>query len=285
MAGLGCRRAHRCARRRRIPRPPLLDDPAAPPVAVDPNSIALLPLTNDGGFEDGSYYPDSVSEDLLNRLVTIEGLQVISRRASFAIRPSPDDPIDLIEAAAGLGVRNIVTGGIRRMGDEIRLSIELIDVSSGREVARWSDSYMQPGKEMLAIQSDITQRIADEFFPDGLDDDMQSRLGRLSTDNPTAYEHYLAALGVIRSPIHGASTLDRAANLFQMAIDADPGFSSARAGLCAAHTTRYKRGGPHEPARDACGFLVDYARDIFEVRLALGEYLHAIGQRTPPSRT
>ena len=136
---------------------------------------------------------------------------------------------------------------------------------------------MQPLSAMISIQRDITDQVAEQFFPSGLNSAQRERLARLSTENSVAYQYYLEALGLIRGPIFDSGTLTRAANLFSLAITEDPGFASARAGLCETHTITYTRGGPHEPAREACELLVD-ADDVFEVQLALGEYLRITGR-------
>lgn len=253
------------------------EDVALSPRALDPNSIALLPLQNNGGFPDQSYYPNSVSEDLLNRLVSIDGLTVISRHASFAF--IPNNGMNLIETARKLGVRHLLVGGIRKDGDYVRMNIEIIDVSSGQQVVRWSDTFdHQPISSMVSIQASITRSVANEFFPQGLDVDLQARLALLSTDVPEAYEYYLEARNLIINPIEDSATVTRAASLFRLAIAADENFAWARAGLCNAYTTGYNRGDSHEPARVACEYLIGYEQDVFEVRWALGDYLRVSGE-------
>ncbi len=241
-------------------------------------SIAMLPLQNLGGFADDTYFPDSFSEDLLNRLVSVEGLSVVSRRASFGFRETPGNRIDLAEVAVTLGVRNILSGYVRKVQDSLHLSLELVEVKDDLPTIRWSKRYEdRPMSEVLAIQAEVTRLVASEFFPGGLSDETRVRVANHSTDNVEAYNSYLEARGILRKPLN-AALIDRAAALFDAAVALDPEFAWARAGLCSTYTLEYRREGTFANATNACEALTGYAVELFEVRLALGEYLVEIGE-------
>ncbi len=243
------------------------------------NSLAVLPLENRGGFDEDPYYPDSVSEDLLNRLTGIESLEMASRRSSFAFRNEEIETLGLVEIGRRLGVSNLLSGYLLRRNEQLRVNLELVDISSGREIVRWSNNYdNRPLADMLIIQSDVTRAIAREFKTEGLSRAEEDRIARQSTDSPAAYDFYLQARTILRSPLDDEISLDRAANLFARAVALDPEFVWAQAGLCATHVRAYHLARPFEPAREACSRLVELDEDLFEVNLALGNYFRDTGE-------
>ena len=127
------------------------------------------------------------------------------------------------------------------------------------------------------MQSEITRLIAQQFFPAGLSPDTRSRFAAHSTDNVEAYELYLQARDILRRPLQNRLT-DEAAALFQAAIDLDPDFAWAKAGLCSTYTLEYQREGSFDDAQRACEALDGYAEDLFEVQAALGDYLVEAGE-------
>jgi len=251
----------------------------AVPLPAQINSIAVLPFEDRGGFDDESFYPDSVSEDLLNRLAGLDRLSVASRRSSFRYRLADVEQLGLVEIARRLGVNSVLSGYIRRNGPSIRLSLELIDVSSGREFVRWSHSYNdRPIGDMLAIQAEITRALASELLPDGLSAQTEQRLARQSTSSSEAYEFYLQAKEILREPLGELAPLAKSVSLFSKAIELDPDFAWAKAGLCASNTLVYALGGNFEAARKSCERLIGMDEQLFDVRLALGDYYLKTGK-------
>jgi tetratricopeptide (TPR) repeat protein len=244
------------------------------------NSVALLPFEVRGGFETDTYYPESVAEDLLNRLVAIDGLRVASRRSSFAQNLQTQLSGDLFQIAEDLRVSALVVGYIRRSGDLIDLSLELIDLSSGSEVVRWSNKYeARPLNHMLTIQTDVTRQIALALLPAGLSPANEERLAKISTNSPEAYEYYLRAREYLRRPASGSTYVQEAARLFEAAIELDGGFAWARAGLCSANRLNYEiQKGLFETAKEACETLDGYQEDLFDVRIALGDFYRVTGK-------
>ncbi len=248
--------------------------------SLGPNSIAVLPLEDRGGFQDDPYYPDSISEDLLNRLTDIKALKLASRRSSFGYRTQQQNDLGLVEIGRRLGVSNVLIGYLLRKDDTLRVNLELVDVSSGREVVRWSNNYDdRPLSDMLAIQTDVTRAIAREFISEGLSVEDEYRIARQSTKNPAAYELYLRARTILREPLEDGVSLKRASELFHRALALDGQFVWAQAGLCTADLRAYRLGETlFDPARDSCGPLVGTEGDLFDVNLALGEYYRETGE-------
>jgi TolB-like protein/Tfp pilus assembly protein PilF len=119
------------------------------------NSVAVLPLANESGDASQQYFSDGLSEDLITALSQSPGLKVIGRASSFQFRNSNDDSKVI---GAKLGVAHLVEGSVRRAGDVVRVSAELIDTSDGS--TQWSERYDRPYKDLFALQDDITRAVA-----------------------------------------------------------------------------------------------------------------------------
>jgi TolB-like protein/Tfp pilus assembly protein PilF len=133
-----------------IARPP-------PPAAVAPpaRSIAVLPFVNMSGEQSQEYFSDGVSEDLIVTLSQFPGLKVIGHNSSFQFRNSKEDSRNI---GAKLGVAHLLEGSVRRSGDMVRVSAELINTADGS--AQWSERYDRPYKELFALQDEITRAVA-----------------------------------------------------------------------------------------------------------------------------
>jgi TolB-like protein/Tfp pilus assembly protein PilF len=127
-------------------------------VAVSDQSIAVLPLTNESGDKDQQYFSDGLSEDLINALSQFSGLKVIGRNSSFQFRDSKDDTKTV---GAKLGVAHLLEGSVRRAGDVVRISAELINASDGSTL--WSQHYDRPYTDLFKLQDEITQAVAGEL--------------------------------------------------------------------------------------------------------------------------
>jgi TolB-like protein/Tfp pilus assembly protein PilF len=131
--------------------------PSKPPVraATATNSIAVLPLANESGDASQQYFSDGISEDLITALSQFPGLKVIGRTSAFQFRDSKEDTRSI---GSKLGVAHLVEGSVRRSGDIVRVSAELIDTSDGS--TQWSERYDRPYKDLFALQDDITRAVA-----------------------------------------------------------------------------------------------------------------------------
>ncbi|MEA3142167.1 MAG: hypothetical protein QOK23_4336 [Gammaproteobacteria bacterium] len=128
-------------------RPTLLTGP--------PNSIAVLPLANESGDPNQQYFSDGLSEDLITTLSQFPGLKVIGHTSSFKFRNSKEDSGSI---GTKLGVAHLLEGSVRRSGDVVRVSTELINASDGS--TQWSARYDRPYKDLFALQDDITRAVA-----------------------------------------------------------------------------------------------------------------------------
>ncbi len=122
---------------------------------ITAESIAVLPFANDSGNKDQQYFSDGLSEDLITALSKIAGLKVISRNSSFVFRGSTEDAKTI---GAKLGVTHLLEGSVRRDGQVIRVTAELVNVPDGS--AQWSQHYDRPYRNLFQLQDDITQAIA-----------------------------------------------------------------------------------------------------------------------------
>src|SRR5580700_4103746 len=147
--------------------------------AAPENSIAVLPFTNLGGEADNEYFSDGLAEEILNALGQVEALRVAARSSAFSFRGKTTD----IAAIAGkLQVANVLEGSVRRAGQRIRVTIQLVDARTGFQV--WSERYDRQMEDIFELQDDIARAITER---------LKVSLGagvRRSTSNLRAYEFY-----------------------------------------------------------------------------------------------
>jgi TolB-like protein len=125
------------------------------PLGVGAASIAVLPLANESGEASGQYFSDGISEDLITALSQLPGLKVIGRASAFKFRDSKEDSRSI---GSKLGVAHLLEGSVRKAGDMVRVSAELIDASDGS--TQWSQRYDRPYKNLFALQDEITRAVA-----------------------------------------------------------------------------------------------------------------------------
>ncbi|HET6912702.1 MAG TPA: tetratricopeptide repeat protein [Rhodanobacteraceae bacterium] len=122
---------------------------------IPAKSVAVLPLSNESGEKDQQYFSDGLSEDLITALSQFAGLKVINRDSSFQFRGSKDS----VQAiGAKLGVAHLLEGSVQKLGDEVRVSAELVNCADGSTL--WSQHYDRPYKGLFALQDDITRSVA-----------------------------------------------------------------------------------------------------------------------------
>jgi TolB-like protein/Tfp pilus assembly protein PilF len=122
---------------------------------AESNSIAVLPLANESGDAAQQYFSDGISEDLITALSQFPGLNVIGRSSSFQFRDSKEDSRSI---GAKLGVTHLLEGSVRRSGDMVRVSAELINAANG--ITQWSERYDRPYKDLFELQDEITREVA-----------------------------------------------------------------------------------------------------------------------------
>lgn len=189
-------------------------------------SVAVLAFENMSGDVAQEYFSDGISEELLNVLARIPELRVSSRTSSFSFKGKD---IDLPTIAATLNVDHILEGSVRKDGDRIRLTAQLIDVATDSHL--WSKTYERDFSSIFSVQDDIALRVAEELKVVMLGDDGSELLTR-RTDNVAAYEEYLKGLQAHRRGLPAVNLLE-AQRFFRRAIALDPAFAQAYAQLAA----------------------------------------------------
>ncbi len=185
-------------------------------------SIAVLPFTHMSSRRDEDYFCDGLAEELITALSKLEGLSVASRTSAFAFR---DKAMDIRSIARELGVRTVLEGSVRKAGDRLRISAQLINASDGYHI--WSERYDREIDDVFAIQDDIAQSIVANLRPRLLEE--SGPIVDCCTENPEAYNLYLKGRHFWHRRFHGV--VDQAIEYFGKAIALDPNIAPAYAGL------------------------------------------------------
>ena len=197
------------------------------PATVEKASIAVLPFADLSEEGDQQFFTDGLSEELLNLLVRIDGLKVASRTSSFAYRGSG---LGIPEISNALGVAHVLEGSVRKSGDRIRITAQLIEAGTDRHL--WSDNFDRELDDIFAIQDEIGNAIVNALKDElGILEEVSVRV-KAATSNVDAYELYLEA----RELFIKRERIDDGIRLFKEAIDLDPEFARAWEGLAAAES-------------------------------------------------
>lgn len=191
------------------------------------NSLAVLPLKNESGDQTVDTFSDGLSESLINRLSRLPQLKVIAQSSSFRFK---DKDIDPREVAQALGVQALVTGTVRRQGDNLIVNVELIDAKDGTRI--WSEQYKINVSDAQTVQQQIVRRISDRLhlkFTHAQDEQLAKR----DTQSSEAYQLYLNGLLIRRKG--GVENLKRASEYFNQAITLDPNFARAYSSLASSY--------------------------------------------------
>jgi TolB-like protein/Flp pilus assembly protein TadD len=230
--------------------------PAVEELGAEARTIAVLPFVNMSGDPDNEYFSDGISEEILNVLASTPELRVAARTSSFAFKGQAKEIPDI---ARELEVRMVLEGSVRRQGDRVRITAQLIDAQKGFHL--WSQTYDRELKDIFAIQGEIARAIGDQ---------LKVRIGgaqaqdapSTATGNVEAYDLYLR--GLAQWQLRREQSLWDAAALFERSLAADPDFAPAHAGLALVYTVvdRYS-------ARITTQESQQRARDHAEQALAL----------------
>ena len=248
--------------------------PRLTPDVVDPNSIAVLPFVNLSADVSVDYLAVSLAEEY-DLLKNIRELKIPPRDASFEFR---DKDMDLASIARQLRVRSILAGTLEGQIGELEISARMLKkANSGLHV--WSQSFMRRDMDLLGIRDEIARSVVDSLKV-ALSIESQNRIMRRPTNSADAYDYYLQALGYLRRP-RSEQNLENAEALFRRALDLDPDYALAYAGLCNVYLGKYRldRRTDHvEPAKRACEHALTNAPDLADVHVALGSLLRHTGE-------
>jgi TolB-like protein len=200
----------------------LAASPATMPDPLPGVSLAVLPFADMSLGHDQDYFSDGLTEEILNQLAQISALRVTGRTSSFSFKGKNED---LRVISATLGVANLLEGSVRKDGNELRITAQLVNGKDGTHL--WSKTYDRELSKVFALQEEIAKDVAHALSVKL--DVGESSLAQGGTTNVEAYDKYLRAQGLFTrgSP----STLQQAAQLYREAVALDPGFFQAWASL------------------------------------------------------
>ena len=246
-------------------------------VVQPPHTIAVLPLVDVTPGDGNTYLGDGLAQELSTRLARIHGLRVASRTSAFAFK---DREADVRTIAQTLGVRHVLEGSVMRQGNQLRVTAQLVDASSGYNV--WSQTYNRTWQDLVAIQDEIARSIVGTLQVVLTND----QGAQPPTTHVDAFDLYLAGLAKLQGPGR-AKQLEAAADSFRQALALDPKFALAYAGLCERYIVDY------ESSRDAalvpqaetnCSAALKLDASLREVSAALA-HLYLISGRTAQAET
>jgi serine/threonine-protein kinase len=193
-----------------------------------PHSIAVLPFVNLSGDKEQEYFSDGLTEELLNSLTHIEGLQVAARTSSFSFKERPD----IAEVAHKLNVGTVLEGSVRRSGPTVRITAQLVNAVTGFHL--WSKTYDRDLGDVLKLQTEIATEVATALQVTLLGD-LGAKIEPGGTSNPAAFDAYLRASKAWEFA-YTAQDVETALAAFTEAIHLDPTYARAFAGRSTAST-------------------------------------------------
>ena len=204
---------------------------AVPAARTSPaQSIAILPFVDLSPERDQEYFCEGIAEEIVNALCCIRGLRIASRTSASQYKGRS---ADVREIAGALGVGAVLEGSVRKAGDRVRITAQLVDSTDGYHL--WSESFDRRLEDVFAVQSEIAQNLATALRL-SLTKQESALIERRGTRNPEAYDLYLRGQAFLRDGTD--STLPKAAAAFRAAIERDPQFAQAHAGLANAMANR-----------------------------------------------
>ena len=232
-------------------------------------SIAVLPFQSLSDEKENAYFADGIQDDILTNLSKIGDLKVISRMSVMAYRG--DALRNAREIGKALGVATLLEGSVRRAGNRVRVSVQLINANNDEHI--WAEDYDRDLTDVFAIQTDLAQKIASSLQAK-LSPNEKERLDRPPTQNPDAYLLFLQAHDYATRMDLFHQTSSKAVPLFEQAIKLDPNFALAFAGLSMAESWVYHSSDPvptrREKARLNALEALRLQPDLPEGHLALG---------------
>ena len=229
--------------------------------------VAVLPLANISSDPTDEYFADGMTEELISSVSRTKGLRVIARTSVMKYKGSGKS---IAEIGRELNVGSVLDGSVRKAGNKIRISIQFIDTLN--EEPQWSQEYDREIKDILDIQSDIAQRVADALREHVLSGVLQ-REKRRATNNPEAYINYLRGRQSWNQRTE--ESLKRAIGFFEDALKIDENYANAYTGLADSYATLalLEFMAPHEAhpkAKDAVGKALSLDTQLAEAHTSLG---------------
>ena len=203
--------------------PTVIDMPGERIENVSSQSVAVLPFADLSENKDQDWFSDGLTEEILNSLAQLPELQITSRTSAFQFKGKD---IDISLIADTLGVAHVVEGSVRRIGDQLRITAQLIRADDGFHL--WSETYDSNTERLFDVQTDIAEQIATTLDV-YLDEDRREAMFAAGTRNVEAFQEYLKGMDIYRKA-HNEAQIDRlweANELFDRALELDPNFGQA----------------------------------------------------------
>lgn len=246
---------------------------AIKPARISDKSIAVLPFSNMSEDKDSAFFTDGIHEDILTNLALIRELRVVSRTSVMPFRATTKS---MRQIAQELGVTYILEGSVRRSGNKVRVTGQLIHAATDEHV--WAKAYDRDLTDVFTIQAELSSQIATALKA-ALSPEEKELIARRPTENPAAYDLYLRARDVNNREGNTPAAKNRRIELLQRAVELDPGFAQAWGEL--ANSCAFAYFGSEErmderlaQAKVAIERAVQLAPDDPEVIGSLGTYYY-----------
>ncbi|MBA3342625.1 MAG: protein kinase [Gemmatimonadaceae bacterium] len=194
-------------------------------------SIAVLPFTNMSADAENEFFTDGISEEIINALTKVRALDVASRTSAFAFKGNKED---ITAIGRKLKVHTVLEGSVRKAGNRLRISTQLIDVATSFQL--WSERYDREMEDVFAIQDEIATSIVNALKV-VLTEKEEAAIKKIPTQSVRAYEYYLRGRQLFHQ--RRPETLDAAEDLYRRAIALDPDYALAFAGLADCSCFRF----------------------------------------------
>jgi len=244
--------------------PPPAVEPAA--LVQVPAAIAVLPFTDMSPGRDQDYFCEGLAEELIDALTHVDGLRVAARSSSFLFRGAG---VDVREAGRRLGVGAVLEGSVRKAGDQLRITVQLIDVASGYH--QWSQRFERNVGDVFAIQDEIAETVATTLRGEKLSQ-RERRAVRRPQMAAEPYEYFLRG----RQCLHRMQQpdMDQSRRMFERAIELDASYAPAWAGLATVHAQLFEWWGARDEdlqlADQASQEAMKLAPDLADAHVARG---------------
>jgi adenylate cyclase len=199
--------------------------------------IAVLPFTNMSGDAEQEYFADGVTDDIITDLSQVSALFVVARNTAFTYKGKA---VEVTQAARKLNVRYILQGSVRKAAHRIRVNVQLIDGGTGDHL--WSERYDRDFGDIFALQDEISKSVVVALKVNLLPAELRSMAGRATT-NAEAYEYYLHGRAALFGGFGDKYSLAAARKMFSKAVQIDPGYARAYAGIAECDALLWMSGG------------------------------------------
>jgi TolB-like protein/class 3 adenylate cyclase/Flp pilus assembly protein TadD len=251
--------------------------PTSWPTAIPEKSIAVLPFENLSEKKENAYFADGVQDEILTGLARVADLKVISRTSTLQYKIGVEH--NLREIGKALGVTHVLTGGVQRAGDRVRVSAQLIDARTDTQL--WGERYDRDVADVFAIESELAGKIIAQL-KSKLSAEEKAAIEEKPTADLAAHDLYIRAKTLIATAVYSTPLqegLSDAVRMLNQAIERDPAFALAYYQLAHAHDLIYFGGLDHTPARLAMAdaaiqSLARLLPNSGEAHLALAKHLY-----------